>query len=274
MKPEKRITSLHKAEVRSLENGGKKYIEGLIPYNSKSLPMWGVTEIIDKGAFTRSLASAKPILALYNHNDSCVLGNTAAGTLALEDSDLGLLCRCTMPNTTYANDLFEIVARGDVKTMSFGFIPEKWEYSADGKQRTLKDVCLDEISFGVTFPAYPETTSETQVRATRRLMKRSIDVESINALLEKETLTEEDKTQIKELIGTLQGLIGKTDPPADPKTGDPDTRTDEQAEKEAEELALVETAIELEIFDAEELKEEVEEALKAEAQEEEQEEKE
>jgi HK97 family phage prohead protease len=262
---EKRFSSLHNVMVRSVDNSGKKYVEGLIPYDSKSVPMFGTTEIIKKGAFNRALAGKESVLALFNHNDSHVLGNTASGTLILEDSDAGLVCRCQIPNTSYANDLYEIVSRGDIRTMSFGFYPEKWGYDSNKKERVLEDVHLDEVSFGVSFPAYPETTSETITRATRKLFKRSIDADSINTILEKETLADEDKTKITELITTLQEVLGKSEPEK-PKEEQKDAeRADEAAEKE--ELELVETAIELELLDMDELNLKIEEALKEEEEE-------
>jgi HK97 family phage prohead protease len=245
--------------VRSVDNSGKKYIEGLIPYDSNSVPMFGVTEIIQKGAFNRAVTGKESVLALCNHNDSQVIGNTASGTLILEDSDAGLVCRCQIPNTSYANDLYEIVSRGDVRTMSFGFYPENWEYDSKGKVRFLKDVHLDEVSFGVSFPAYPETTSETVTRATRKLFKRSIDADSINAILEKETLSDDDKAKITELIATLQKVLGKSEPEKPKEEEKSGERADEAAEKE--ELELVETAIELELLDMEELNLKVEKAL-------------
>lgn len=120
----RRISTLQNVSVRSVDNSGKKYVEGLIPYDSKSVPMFGITEIIQRGAFNRAISGEEKVLALYNHDDSHVLGNTASGTLVLEDSDAGLVCRCAIPNTTYANDLYEIILRGDIRTMSFGFFPE------------------------------------------------------------------------------------------------------------------------------------------------------
>jgi HK97 family phage prohead protease len=203
--------------------------------------MWGIIETIAKGAFNRALTGEEKTLALFNHNDSYVLGNTESRTLTLEDSNSGLVCRCELPNTTYANDLFEIVSRGDVKTMSFMFIPEKWEYSSEGKERTLKDVHLEEVSFGVSFPAYPETKSSVSTRGIRKLLKRTIDIDSINELLDKDTLTDEDKTQVNELICGLQEIVGI-------KRSEPGkTMPDE----EAEELALLAIATELEIGETE-----------------------
>ncbi|MDR3170316.1 MAG: HK97 family phage prohead protease [Treponema sp.] len=268
MKREKRsIAFKNRINLRSTEREGKRTIEGLIPYDSESVPIWGVIETISSTAFKKVLEDKTEVRAMWNHNDSQVLGNTRTGTLVLEDTQEGLLCRCELPKTSYADDLFEIVSRGDVTTMSFGFIPIDWEEQGNGRKRILKEVLLDEVSFGVTFPAYPGTTSEAQIRSQKGLVKRSIDVDGINALLEKETLTDEDKEKITALIDTLKELIGKT---ADPAAGEspPSERAEEDAVQEAEELELLETAIELEIFDATELTPEVEEALKAEEAEE------
>jgi HK97 family phage prohead protease len=207
MKQNKRNLSFKNLEIRSSENEGKKYIEGLIPYNSKSVPMWGVTEIIDRTAFNKTLSDKAEVRALWNHDDSLVLGNTKSGSLELDNTNDGLICRCELPNTTYANDLYEIVTRGDVSTMSFGFIPVKW--LDNGNQRTLKEVKLDEVSFGVIHAAYPETNSQTYMRG---FMKRAIDIESINEILEKEEITEEEITKLQEVINTINSVIEKSKP--------------------------------------------------------------
>ncbi|MDR1301544.1 MAG: HK97 family phage prohead protease [Treponema sp.] len=248
MKSEKRSIAFKRINLRSVDNEGKKSIEGLIPYNSPSVPIFGVTEIIDKTAFKKVLAEKSEIRALWNHNDSFVLGNTRTGTLILEDTEEGLLCRCVLPKTSYADDLYEIVSRGDVTTMSFGFYPREWE--DNGKIRTLKEVVLDEVSFGVTFPAYPATTSEAQTRSNnkrQKLFKRSIDVEGIDELLAKETLSDDDKARIQGLISDLQGLLGIQE-------------TERNAEEE-EALEQIEQEVENEMIESIELQEKLDEAI-------------
>jgi HK97 family phage prohead protease len=269
MKKEKRNITFKNLEIRSTENEGKKQIIGIIPYDSKSVPMWGVTEIIDRSAFNKTLKDKTEVRALWNHNDSYILGNTKSETLELEDTDNGLICRCELPNTSYANDLYEIVSRGDVKTMSFGFIPVKWDDSNNGKLRTLKEVALQEVSFGVTFPAYPETNSQTYLRG---FMKRKIDIESINEILEKEELTEEDLTALQEVVNTITNLIkentpeteeeaARAEPPKNDTPNNTGTSTETQEDKEKEEvkqelISLIDTLFEIE---KENLKEETNE---------------
>jgi HK97 family phage prohead protease len=259
-KREKRRIVFKNLEIRSAEKEGKKHIEGIIPYGSRSVPMWGVTEIIDRTAFNKTLKDKKEVRALWNHNDSFILGNTRSGTLELEDSEEGLVCRCELPATSYANDLYEIVSRGDVRTMSFGFRPVRWSDSEDGKVRTLKEVQLDEVSYGVMYAAYPETDSQTYMRG---FMKRKIDIETINGILEKEELTEEDLKVLKEAAGALGKLIEKnspqgegeaasTEPPQGTPQDDgtsPEPEEDKDKEKEAvkqEILSLIDTLFEIE----------------------------
>jgi len=205
MKKEKRSITFKDIEVRSSNNEGKKTVEGIIPYDSRSVEMYGTIEVIDKSAFNKTLMDGSEIRALWNHNDNCVLGSTKSGTLQLENSNAGLIARCELPNTTYAADLFEIINRGDVKTMSFGFTPVKWEDSNGGKLRTLKEVKLHEVSFGVIFPAYPDTTSVTHLR---KLQELNIDAEKLNEALEKDSLDDNDKLIVKQTIDSLRNILG------------------------------------------------------------------
>jgi HK97 family phage prohead protease len=266
---QKRNIAFKNLEIRSTEKEGKKFIEGIIPYDSRSVPMWGITEIIEKNAFNKTLKDNSEIRALWNHNDSFVLGSTKSGTLDLEDTDEGLICKCELPNTSYANDLFAIVERGDVRTMSFGFSPVKQEDSNNGKLRILKEVKLDEVSFGVMYAAYPETNSKTYLRGFKRM---KIDIESINEILEKEELGEEDVAVLQEVVTTLTNLIkenspekkdeaARAEPPKEDTPQNTDTSKEDKEKKEKEEaikqelISLIDTLFEIE---KENLKEETE----------------
>ena len=204
-KGERRKLAFGSAEVRSFLDGGKKIVEGLIPYDSKSLPIWGMTEVISRTVFKKTLADGAEVRALWSHDDTRVLGSTKSGTLSLENTDAGLACRCELPDATYTNDLYAIIERGDVTAMSFGFTAVKCAYDHETDTRTLKEVRLHEVSFGVCFPAYPETSSEAY---TRGFGKRSIDAARLNGALEKDELREEDRKVIRQAVGALSGLLG------------------------------------------------------------------
>lgn len=246
MKKEKRKLSFKDIEVRSSNTDGKKIVEGIIPYNSKSLPIWGTTEIISKSAFNKTLSDKSEVRALWNHNDSQILGNTKSETLILENTANGLICRCELPNTSYANDLYEIIDRGDCTTMSFGFTPIKWEEDDKGKLRTLKEVQLHEVSYGVTFPAYPETSSVSYMRG---LEKININIENLNEVLEKENLEDSDKLIIKNTVDSLRNLLDE-EPAAVEKEPVPETTPKEvnTTVETKEDTSSIELQIEAEIL--------------------------
>jgi HK97 family phage prohead protease len=116
-------------------------------------------EKIAKGAFSDSVSG--DIRALWNHNDDFPLGRTSSGTLKLREDNFGLQFELDLPNTQVGNDVLEMIRRGDVNGMSFGFMVRKdsWERGDQNKPyvRTLEKVDLIEVS-PVTFPAYPQTS--------------------------------------------------------------------------------------------------------------------
>ncbi len=125
-------------------------------------PMAGGYERIAETAFDAALADPDTdVRALLNHNPTMVLGRQSAGTLKLDTDRDGLRFEVELPDTSYARDLRELVARGDVTGASFGFIPGEDTVSRapDGKQiRTHVSVArLLDVS-PVTWPAYEGAT--------------------------------------------------------------------------------------------------------------------
>lgn len=114
-------------------------------------------EIVRKGAFEQSIGK-DDIRALFNHDPNYVLGRNKAGTLELEEDNIGLLVKITPPNTSWAKDLVMSIRRGDISQMSIGFIVEddSWGTKDGVDIREIKKVQLFDVS-PVTFPAYQET---------------------------------------------------------------------------------------------------------------------
>lgn len=116
-------------------------------------------EQVAPGAFAKDIAAGQDVRALIGHDSNRVIGRTKAKTLSLAEDDHGLAVEITLPDTRDAADIKELISRGDVDGMSFGFIVrnDKWEIR-DGKElRTLLDVELIEVSI-VAFPAYQGTS--------------------------------------------------------------------------------------------------------------------
>lgn len=120
----------------------------------------GHYEALAPGAFDDTLRRGGDVKAFWNHNPAMVLGSTKAKTLRLRVDERGLAFELDLPDTSYARDLKELVARSDVNAMSFGFLPgaDTWGRARDGRQvRTHTSVKqLVEIS-PVSLPAYEGT---------------------------------------------------------------------------------------------------------------------
>mgnify|MGYP003627607520 CR=1 FL=1 len=128
-------------------------------YDSLSQDLGGFKEKITRGAFAESLRQNDEVHALFNHSDDKILGRRGSGTLKLWEDDHGLRVEITPPNTTLGNDVVELLRRGDLVSMSFGFYNTKdsWE-NRDGEDiRTIESAKLFDVSV-VTNPAYQSTS--------------------------------------------------------------------------------------------------------------------
>jgi len=117
-------------------------------------------ESVRKGAFKKTIKE-NDIRALWNHNESYVLGRNRSQTLTMSEDDNGLWVEIDPVPATWADDLIKSMRRGDVNQMSFGFIVNKEDVDVKANQRTLVDVTLFDVSV-VTFPAYPTTTAQVR----------------------------------------------------------------------------------------------------------------
>lgn len=147
------------AQLRAAEISGKT-LAGHAAVFGQVAPIRGGYEAIAPGAFDAVLAGDDDIVALRDHNPELLLGRRSAGTLRLETDADGLAFEVDLPDTSYGRDVRELVARGDLRGASFGFIPGADEVSTapDGKQlRTHTSISrLLDVSV-VAMPAYDGT---------------------------------------------------------------------------------------------------------------------
>ena len=129
-------------------------------FDNLSHDLGGFKEKINRGAFSRSLKSNVDVVALSEHDaHKGVLGRTKSGTLRLKEDNIGLRFELDMPDTNLGRDVATSVQRGDLDSMSFGFVAQDDDWDKNGTEviRSLKDVDLFDIS-AVCFPAYPGTS--------------------------------------------------------------------------------------------------------------------
>ena len=221
----KEIRSIKLDNVSAQEDGDIRYIYGKIPYNTKSQKMYiGYSncrfEKLDRNVFHKTLGDKSNVFANYSHDQSKILGSTKSNTLELEDKEDGLYIRCKVPNTSWGNDTWEVISRGDVTTMSFEFIPYDWVEDRIEDTVTLRSAKLEAVAFCVAEPAYLETDSYASFR------KRNIDLEKLSEAIDEGKVTED----VKKLAKTLNDLIAKEEE----RVKEEEAKEKEKQEKESE----------------------------------------
>jgi len=197
-------------EVRETEEG-MTFSGYAAVFNTDSLPLPFI-ERIAPGAFRGSLRNRNDIKLLWDHNSGQPLASTRAGNLRLTEDERGLYVEATLPNTTVGRDARELISKGIVDSMSFGFTVARngEEWSADGTVRTLTRISLHEVSI-VSFPAYPSTAGSTAVRGLDKVAKRAeVDADELaDALLKIENgedITSADRNLITTVLDKLAPL--------------------------------------------------------------------
>ena len=198
------------AESRRVE--GKPIIFGV---RSVNLTPWSETrvvyEVLEAGCISQDLISRSDIILNINHSSKVtdVLGRcrNGKGTLDLEMRENYVESGCDLPNTTTANDVLELIKRGDISGMSFAFeddyqdtengvsLENTGQRTADNKEIWLRHVKritgLYDVSI-VTHPAYEQTSIATREQGDAIL--RQID-EQIEA--QKRACGEDDEAKKK-----------------------------------------------------------------------------
>lgn len=122
-------------------------------------------EIIEPGAFSDVLND--DVRCLFNHNADLILGRCSAKTCRITQDATGLAYECDADEEqSYTKDLLRSLQRKDVTQSSFAFAitrdGQRWVEEGDTITRYIKKVArLYDVS-PVTYPAYPDATSEAR----------------------------------------------------------------------------------------------------------------
>lgn len=193
-------TRVNAAQFEIREDADGMTFEGYAAvFDSPSEPLPFI-EKIERGAFRTSLRSRNDVKLLWNHDTGSVLGSTRAKTLQLVEDERGLKVTASLPNTSLGRDAAELLKRGDVDSMSFGFTVVKDAWNSEGNERTLKSVRLHEVSI-VAFPAYSGTAGTTSVRGLDKIAKRAdVDADQLADAILKIEAGEELTSDESELL--------------------------------------------------------------------------
>lgn len=149
-------------------------------FNRLSQNLGGFVEMVDPGAFTKSLADQVPVMARYNHDNNYLLGTTDAATLRLLVDNIGLAYDVDLPDTTAGRDVRALAGRGDLRHSSFAFytLEDQWSVTEQGfPLRILRAVQLVDVA-PVNDPAYRDTSVGLRSFATRL----GVDVDDLPSL--------------------------------------------------------------------------------------------
>jgi HK97 family phage prohead protease len=178
-------------QQRAEDDETPKVIEGMAAlYNTVTRIANYFDEEVMPGAFDDVMQD--DVRCLFNHNPNFVLArsNEGKGTLSLELTKEGLRYSYTTPNRSYAKDLEDAIASGDVSGSSFSFRIKEQKWIQREGDVELRQIIKFERLYDVapvTFPAYPDAT----------VGKRSLD--SFKKENEKEnTSFDENKRSLRE----------------------------------------------------------------------------
>ena len=141
--------------VSKLGTESGKLVGVAVAYGTRSQDLGGFVEIIEPGAFSKHLVTNPDVRCLYEHDKKDLLGRTTSGTLRLSDSQQELAVEIDPPATRAGADCVELVKRGDLSGMSFGFsvVKDHWDMKAKPPVRSVIEARLHEVTI-TSNPAY------------------------------------------------------------------------------------------------------------------------
>lgn len=235
------LSGLH---IRECDDGKKsRTVEGhavVFGVRSVNLTPWSsireVYEIMEPGCINQALIDRSDVVLTAFHDNQLIMGRSTCGkgTLRLSLDAKGLAISCDLPNTTTANDMLELISRGDIRGMSFAFTTdeddsencvryEKTTELGDGNREVwLRHVCRVDALYDVTIaghPAYQQTD----------LSARSIDTAIDNLRTAPSTSTIADADAASVPAGSPDGQSPTS------KRSDDDAAADEAARRAEEE---------------------------------------
>lgn len=177
-------------EVRQEGEETEIYISGIAAKVNETTSLGFMRERIAPGAFDEVLNSPDlDCRALFNHDANLILArrSSVAKSLELSLTEEGHLAyRFKVPSRSYARDLADAIASGDVTQSSFAFRVDSvtWEWDDEDPSQDLRTINsfseLLDVS-PVTYPAYQNTTSEASPAERQHQEARSAHQEGQGA---------------------------------------------------------------------------------------------
>ena len=165
------------ADINAVDDEEMKIQGYALRFNEESNLLGEFYEVISPEALED--ADMSDVRMLIDHNSSYVIGRTTAGTLDLEVTEEGLYFRCTLPNTSYARDVYENIKLGNIRECSFGMVVgsdgDSFERRDDGIfKRTINKIQTIFDCSVVSFPAYNSSSVEPALRSIEHIKQEEL----------------------------------------------------------------------------------------------------
>lgn len=192
---------------------GKREIEGYAASYEKDL----VNDVIQKGAFTKTIAERMPknqIKILWQHDRNQPIGKP----IHMEEDSKGLFVVGKLTSGVKAADeALELINDGIVDTMSIGYDVIKDEIGEDKSTRFLKELRLYEFS-PVTFPANPAAAITAARKDIGATLEEFDEEKMYNLLKAGRVLNKQNIEAIEAAIKSLQAVLDIANGRADGKS--------------------------------------------------------
>lgn len=187
-------------EQKQDQEQGKTISGYAIVWNSPSKDLGGFTEVVAPDALNG--VDLSDVLMLNNHDYTQVLASVKAGTLTLTPDEKGLAFTAQLPNTSFANDVYEEITSGNVDSCSFGFEVndggDTWAKDDDGNvTRTINQVkSLFDVSV-VAVPAYDDTNVQVDKRSYEDFINNQKQTKGAKKQMAEKTIIKPENTEVR-----------------------------------------------------------------------------
>lgn len=143
-----------------------------------------VTESVQRGAFRKALAAGDNVPMLYHHLDTHPpLATTRGGTLMLEERAKGLWTRADIARGYIGDAVRELVKRGDIPGMSWGFVAGKGNSRVERRGNSIHRTLLGFKKILDVSPTWDPTYRGTEAQFRSRSFGLAAVPESSELLL-------------------------------------------------------------------------------------------
>ena len=167
-----KATPLELIDVSSRSSGQKEFTAYASTFGNEDLG----GDIIDKGAFARTLRQRPFRPLLWQHNMSEPIGVEKS----IREDGKGLLGTWELLDTQRGSEAYTLLKAGAVRSMSIGYIPGEFSFEEEGKIRRLTDVELLEnsvVSLPMNEQARVQSVKELSPEILARIVKSIYEAE-------------------------------------------------------------------------------------------------